>query len=113
FSFDRGSQQLFCADVGQNKYEEINIIRKGKNYGWRIMEGFHCFNPAKDCDREGLTAPIVEYDHSEGIRVIGGYVYRGMEYPSLHGTYIFGDWNGKLWTLNYNNDKKEWLRYDL
>ena len=55
FSFDRKTGQLFCADVGQNEYEEVNIIEKGKNYGWRIMEGFHCYNPSKNCNTTGLT----------------------------------------------------------
>jgi glucose/arabinose dehydrogenase len=110
FSFDRATQNLFCADVGQNKYEEINIIRKGKNYGWRIMEGNHCYDPAQDCNQRNLTLPISEYDHTEGISVIGGYVYRGLEFPSLHGYYLFGDWNGKLWYLKYNEVSKEWDR---
>jgi glucose/arabinose dehydrogenase len=100
FSFDRATQKLFCADVGQNKYEEVNIIEKAKNYGWRLMEGNHCFDPPEGCDPSKYTAPIAEYDHSEGISVIGGYVYRGREFPSLHGYYIFGDWNGVLWYLH-------------
>jgi glucose/arabinose dehydrogenase len=110
FSFDRATQQLFCADVGQNKYEEVNIIDKAKNYGWRLMEGNHCFDPPEGCDASKYTAPIAEYDHSEGISVIGGYVYRGREFPSLHGYYIFGDWQGVLWYLRHNEKTKLWDR---
>lgn len=99
FSFDRGTGRLLCGDVGQNKWEEIDLIQKGRNYGWRIMEGSHCYNPADNCRREGLTLPVAEYDHAEGVCVIGGYVYRGMDFPSLHGYYLFGDWTGKLWYL--------------
>ncbi|MGZ3932029.1 MAG: PQQ-dependent sugar dehydrogenase, partial [Bacteroidia bacterium] len=58
FSFDRQTGQLFCADVGQNKWEEVNIIEKGKNYGWRIMEASHCFQPEQNCDQKGLVPPI-------------------------------------------------------
>ena len=109
-SFDRATQKLFCADVGQNKYEEINIIEKGKNYGWRLMEGNHCFDPPEGCDPLKIASPIAEYDHSEGICIIGGYVYRGREFPSLHGYYIFGDWNGVLWYLHQNEKTKLWDR---
>ncbi|MBK9636354.1 MAG: PQQ-dependent sugar dehydrogenase [Bacteroidetes bacterium] len=110
FSFDRATQKLFCADVGQNKYEEVNIIEKGKNYGWRLMEGNHCFDPPEGCDTKKYAAPIAEYDHSEGVSVIGGYVYRGREFPSLHGYYIFGDWNGVLFYLLQNEKTKLWDR---
>lgn len=108
FSFDRGTGKLYCADVGQNKYEEINIIEKGRNYGWRIMEGNHCFNPESGCNSDRLTLPIAEYDHQEGVSVIGGYMYRGNEFPSLHGYYLFGDWTGKVWYLR--QEKQVWKR---
>lgn len=110
FSFDRATKNLFCADVGQNKYEEVNLIRKGQNYGWRIMEGSHCFDPSEGCDQNRLSLPICEYDHEEGISVIGGYVYRGLEFPTLHGYYIFGDWSGKLWYLKFNDNSNSWER---
>jgi glucose/arabinose dehydrogenase len=112
FSFDRVTGKLFCADVGQNMYEEVNIIEKGKNYGWRIMEGFHCFDPPEGCDKIGLELPVDEYDHSTGISVIGGYMYRGMSFPSWHGYYFFGDWNGPLFALK-QKDKSEWHRYNV
>ncbi|MDQ3049578.1 MAG: PQQ-dependent sugar dehydrogenase [Bacteroidota bacterium] len=104
FSFDNLNGKLFCGDVGQNKYEEINIIEKGGNYGWRIMEGFHCFNPSSGCDKTGLKLPIAEYDHDTGISICGGHIYRGNSYPSLHGFYFYGDWSGKLFCLKRSPD---------
>jgi len=99
FSFDRKTGKLFCADVGQDKWEEIDLIQKGKNYGWKIMEGNHCYDPATGCNTKGLEGPIAEYDHKEGISVTGGYVYRGKKFPALNGKYIFGDWSGKMYYL--------------
>jgi len=99
FSFDRNTGLLFCADVGQNQWEEVNIIEKGKNYGWRIMEAKHCFNPERLCNTNNLELPIAEYSHSDGICVTGGYVYTGKNIPSLQGKYIFADWTGKLFYL--------------
>jgi glucose/arabinose dehydrogenase len=100
FSFDRGSGRLFLADVGQDKFEEVDIIQKGGNYGWNIMEGFHCFNPPTGCNMNGLMLPIIEYSHSEGNAVIGGFVYQGSNIPKLKGMYVFGDLGtGKIWTL--------------
>jgi glucose/arabinose dehydrogenase len=100
FSFERGGTRLFCGDVGQNKFEEIDLVQKGGNFGWNIMEGAHCFNPSSGCDMNGLILPIFEYDHSEGSAVIGGYVYKGSSIPSLNGVYVFGDLSGgKIWGL--------------
>jgi len=112
FSFDQVSGKLFCADVGQNKWEEVNIIEKGKNYGWRLMEGNHCYEPATGCESKGLALPINEYDHKTGISICGGYVYRGKSFPSLHGIYFFGDWSGKLFYLKQGADKK-WARGEV
>lgn len=111
FSFDRATGRLFCSDVGQNKYEETNLIEKGKNYGWRIMEGNHCFDPPQGCNTSGLAMPIDEYDHSIGISVCGGFVYRGLMFPSLQGYYLFGDWSGKLFYLKEENN--QWVRGDI
>jgi len=100
FSFERGGTRLFCADVGQAKVEEIDLVEKGKNYGWNVMEGSQCYN-ASTCDKSGKTLPVAEYDHSEGrSAVIGGYVYKGTAIPSLSGIYVFGDLSGgKIWGL--------------
>jgi len=105
-SFDAGGEhQLVTADVGQNSYEEVDIIVKGANYGWNRMEGTHCFNPddpnkhPETCDKSGLTMPIAEYGNlnvvkdGKGISVTGGYVYRGKAMPQLQGAYVFGDWS--------------------
>ncbi len=103
FSFDVPTGRLWAGDVGQNKYEEIDIIEKGKNYGWRIMEGFHCYNPPEGCDTTGLTMPVVEYTHEVGNSVTGGFVYRGKAVPELDGLYIYADYvTGRIWSLRYS-----------
>ncbi|HEX8149367.1 MAG TPA: PQQ-dependent sugar dehydrogenase [Pyrinomonadaceae bacterium] len=104
FSFDRATADLFIADVGQGTWEEIDFqpaaSRGGENYGWRIMEGTHCFNP-NPCSAAGLTPPVVEYNHSAGdCSVTGGYVYRGATYPRMQGRYFYGDFcSGRIWSL--------------
>ncbi len=103
FSFDRLAGDMFIADVGQNLWEEIHFqpaaSAGGENYGWDIMEGFHCFQ-ADNCDETGLELPIFEYDHSFGCSITGGYVYRGAAYPELGGNYFFGDFcSGNIWRL--------------
>ncbi len=113
FSFDRSTGRLFCADVGQNAFEEVNLLQKGGNFGWNIMEGAHCFNPPSGCNMSGLMLPIAEYSHSEGEAVIGGYVYRGSAIPALAGTYIFGDFStGKMWNLR-EGPPAAWTRTQL
>jgi glucose/arabinose dehydrogenase len=98
FSFDSASGRLFVGDVGQDLFEEVDIVQRGGNFGWNTMEGLHCFNPATGCNMTGLTLPIIEYDHSEGETVIGGYVYRGTAIPGLVGSYVMADFvNGKIW----------------
>ena len=111
FSFDRFGGRLFCGDVGQDDWEEIDIVEKGKNYGWRIMEGDHCYYPAHGCNMQGLKLPITEYSHKEGISICGGYVYRGSE-NSWNGNYIFADWSGKLFFLSENKEGN-WTRRPL
>ncbi|MDR7520446.1 MAG: PQQ-dependent sugar dehydrogenase, partial [Armatimonadota bacterium] len=100
FSFDRCDGRLFLADVGQGSWEEINVVQRGGNYGWRIMEGTHCFNPPSGCRRQGLIRPIAEYRTSLGCAVIGGYVARGAGSPGLIGWYVYGDYcGGQIWGL--------------
>jgi glucose/arabinose dehydrogenase len=95
FSFDRATGDLYIADVGQNKFEEVNAVTaaqaSGLNYGWNVMEGTHCFEPEDGCDRAGLTLPVLEYGHGEGCSVTGGYVYRGAALPDLRGAYFLSD----------------------
>ena len=103
FSFDPETGDLWAADVGQDRYEEIDIIRPGHNYGWNVMEGAHCFQPSRSCDREGLEMPVVEYGHDSGCSVTGGYVYRGSRLPSLDGAYVYGDLcSGRIWALKHD-----------
>jgi glucose/arabinose dehydrogenase len=100
FSFDRETGELWVADVGQNQWEEIDIVERGGNYGWDVMEGTHCFEPSSGCETSGLDLPIYEYNHGEGCSITGGYVYRGTQSPALVGTYIFADYcNSFIWGL--------------
>lgn len=103
FSFDRSNGQLIAGDVGQGAWEEVDLVVKGGNYGWNIMEGNHCYPPSvANCGMAGLTLPIAEYGHdaSGGSSIIGGYVYRGSAVADLEGTYVFGDLSsGRVWAL--------------
>ncbi len=99
FSFDKASGQLFAGEVGQDTWEEVDIVKKGANYGWRIVEGTHCHNPATGCDIKGITMPITEYNHREGVSVTGGYVYNGKQVPVLKSKYLFADWTGPVFYL--------------
>jgi uncharacterized repeat protein (TIGR03806 family) len=104
FSFDRDTGDLWTGDVGQNSYEEINLITSGKNYGWNTMEGKHCFQN-RPCQTAAFTDPVHEYGRSEGFSVTGGYVYRGKLIPSLFGKYVFGDFgSGKIWALQLSRN---------
>ena len=85
FSFDRKTGELWAGDVGQNRWEEIDLIRRGGNYGWNLLEGNHCFS-ARDCDPTGTVPPVWEYSlDGQPCSVIGGYVYRGSAIPWLRG----------------------------
>jgi quinoprotein glucose dehydrogenase len=104
-SFDRSTGDLWGGDVGQNKWEEIDLILKGKNYGWRPREGRHATRGVKDAsdDASRFEEPVAEYDHSEGISVTGGFVYRGAKHPSMQGIYLYGDYQfGTVWGLRYD-----------
>jgi len=96
-SFDRGTGDLYIADVGQGLREEVNVATSasgggnGVNYGWKIMEGTSCF--FAPCDVPGLTPPVLEYEHTGGAcSITGGYVYRGTVIPALQGTYFYADY---------------------
>ncbi|NUN08942.1 MAG: PQQ-dependent sugar dehydrogenase [Ignavibacteriaceae bacterium] len=104
FSFDPVTGWLWCADVGQGLWEEIDLIWNGGNYGWKILEGFQCYNAAT-CDTTNKIPPIFVYGHnsSGGYSVTGGYVYRGPNLPELTGKYIYGDYVSKrIWALSYD-----------
>lgn len=127
FSFDSATGAMYVADVGQNDVEEVSIGEAGGNFGWNVKEGSLCFDPngdepgfAYECtpedDTTGLIDPIAEYFHTDGIAVVGGFVYRGVEVPELQGTYIFGDYalpeimSGRLF---YLAPGPEILEFDL
>lgn len=124
FSFDGHTGEMYIADVGQNDIEEIDLGVAGGNYGWRIKEGSFCFDPngddpgfvfecGSDDAPEDLIDPIAEYDHDEGIAVVGGFVYRGDLIPPLRGRYVFGDFfhpdslSGRLFYLAKNGRIRE------
>ena len=102
-----GSGSLWAADVGETSYEEVNIVEKGGNYGWDIMEGRHCYEPAMGCNPTGLTLPVWEYPTFPAGAIIGGYVYYGSLAPPLSGRYIFADFGtGEIWALEQGD--KAW-----
>lgn len=109
FSFDRATGDLYIGDVGQGDFEEIDFqpasSSGGENYGWRLMEGKHCFNPSQNCDDGTLVQPIAEYSHDFGCSVTGGYVYRGQKYAWLDGQYLFADYcTGIVWATARDAD---------
>lgn len=105
---DRKTGKIWLADVGQNTKEEINIVTKGGNFGWRTTEGFDCFDPSKNCDRAGLIDPVFDYGTEEGKSITGGYVYRGKKFPQLEGQYIYGDYvSSRIWALSYDENSKK------
>ncbi len=94
FAFDTAAGLLYIADVGQNAWEEVNVVAAdvgGLNFGWNIMEGTHCYG-ASSCDQNGLTLPMLEYGHAEGCSITGGFVYRGTLVPSAVGQYFYSDY---------------------
>ena len=103
FSFDRATGDLFIADVGQDRFEEVNVqppsSKGGENYGWNVLEGSHCLR-SKTCDIAGLVLPVAEYDHGQGCSVTGGMVYRGKALPHFQGNYVYGDYcSGRIWGM--------------
>ena len=115
FSIDPATGALWIGDVGQNRFEEVDrslrgiykVGGRGRNYGWRVLEGRHCFIPATGCSRVGKTTPLIEYAHDnpnttdDNCAVTGGYVYRGNAYPLLRGQYVYGDFcSGRIWTIS-------------
>jgi len=105
FSFDRNNGQLWLADVGQNAWEEVDIVEVGDNLGWNGKEGSHCY--VHDlCENSHFKDPILEYDHSAGnCSITGGYVYRGNEFSEMHGLYFYGDFcSGKVSAVSQMGD---------
>lgn len=107
FSFDPATGALWAGDVGQNAIEEIDLVERGKNYGWNIMEGSSCYG-ADDCDRTGLVLPRAEYTHEFGCSVTGGRVYRGSAMPELTGWYVYADYcSGNVWAFDTEDPDSE------
>ncbi len=97
-AFDRKTGELWAGDVGQNRYEEVNRIVRGGNYGWKVREGFHSFDPKATQTGDKLIEPVAEYFHSEGLSVTGGIVYRGKRLPGYRGDYFYADYvSGQVW----------------
>lgn len=117
WAFDRGAGELYIADVGQDDWEEVNVVPRttaGVNYGWDRMEGAHCFPiGTTNCNQTGLTLPVLEYDHSQGCSITGGFVYRGTQLPELVGHYFYSDLCGRwLRTFRFANgaaaEQRDW-----
>jgi glucose/arabinose dehydrogenase len=116
YSFDRQTGDLWAGDVGQDLWEEVDLVTNGGNYGWSVREAAHHFKPGPPGAQ--YIDPVIEYphrpnlqpqglfpDHSVGLCVIGGYVYRGKKYPALEGVYVYGDYNlGTIWGFRYDRD---------
>jgi glucose/arabinose dehydrogenase len=110
-SFDRETGRLWLADVGQDLWEEIDLIRSGGNYGWSIREGTYAFGNTPGAEDVETVDPIWEYDHRIGKSITGGYVYRGARFPELVGHYLYGDYvAGKLWALQYDQEAGKVVR---
>lgn len=105
FSFDSVTKNLWTGDVGQNRVEEIDVVTKGGNYGWRIREANNCYGTNSDCNKAtDLIPPVWSYEQGDdGRSVTGGKVYRGKKLTELNGKYICGDYvSGKIWALTYD-----------
>jgi glucose/arabinose dehydrogenase len=107
FSIDPTNNMLWVGDVGQDEFEEINLVKMGGNYGWKIMEGDSCFNRISGCQYQNLQEPIYFYKHGiEGYSITGGQIYRGNKIPYLKGKYIYGDYvRGVIWALEFKGQK--------
>jgi len=101
--FDRQTGTLWAGDVGQSAREEVDIIKKGANYGWNVMEGANC-RQGNSCDKSAFTPPIIDYATADGnCAIVGGFVYRGEAIAALRGAYVYGDYcSGKVWALRYD-----------
>ncbi|XMT39482.1 glucose sorbosone dehydrogenase [Leptospira interrogans] len=107
YSFDPKGR-LIVADVGQDLWEEVSIVERGKNYGWNIKEASHCFEPKRNCKQEGLIDPIYEYGREEGQSITGGYVYSNSLISDLNGKYIFADFvSGRIWALDLPDESTQ------
>lgn len=104
WSFDRQNGKLWLGDVGQDQWEEIDVVHAGDNLGWNQWEGLHCYR--RGCRVEGVVMPRTEYGHDKGCSVTGGYVYRGKTMPELFGHYLYGDFcSGTVWAVDSGDSR--------
>jgi glucose/arabinose dehydrogenase len=104
FNFD-AKGRLIAADVGQDLFEEVDIVTAGANMGWNVREATHCFKPKTGCQKDGMVDPIFEYGHEAGKSITGGYVYLGTRLPWLQNKYVVGDFvTGRVWALTLPDD---------
>ncbi|MDF1597148.1 MAG: PQQ-dependent sugar dehydrogenase [Acidimicrobiia bacterium] len=115
FSFDSRTGLLYIGDVGQGSWEEVDVVDPGgsaMNFGWNVLEGSHCYKPAVGCSATGAILPVVEYPHTVGVSVTGGYVHRDAGLPYLNGAYLYGDLLGKVWSFRMVDgsvmDERDW-----
>lgn len=99
WSFDPVTGKLWAGDVGQNAHEEIAVVGRGENHGWKIMEGFACYEPRQGCRKAGLALPVADLPRDEARSITGGYVYRGDSASAYYGAYFFGDWETERWWM--------------
>ncbi len=105
FSFDQDTGEMWLADVGQNQFEEVDVVSSGDNLGWSRREGFELFRNDPTTPADPLVDPVHVYDHALGVSITGGYVYRGTDLPTLDGAYLFADFvSGRIWTLRRDDD---------
>ncbi|MCY3774897.1 MAG: PQQ-dependent sugar dehydrogenase [Candidatus Aminicenantes bacterium] len=108
FSFDPVTGQPWVGDVGQDLWELIELVSRGSNHGWPVMEGSHPFHPKTKPGPTPIVSPVMEHHHREARSITGGYVYQGDKFPELKGAYLYGDYSyGKMWGLRYDHDRKE------
>lgn len=112
YSFDSATHELIGADVGENRVEEIDVVKKGANYGWPVMEGDSIFQKDGLKSDSSFTPPIDTYTHKLGICIIGGSTYYGNKIPALKNKYVFGDFNGSLFALSKNTNGT-WMRQKI
>jgi glucose/arabinose dehydrogenase len=100
-SFDSATGALWVGDVGQDRFEEVDVVRRGGNYGWSHVEGFSCYKPSTNCGIADTVPPLVVYPHGPECSISGGVVYRGRAIPALDGHYLYGDYcSGAVWALD-------------
>jgi glucose/arabinose dehydrogenase len=113
YGFD-SKGRLIVADVGQDAWEELDIVARGDNLGWNVREGLHCFKPRSGCASAGLTPPVLEYGHDVGKSITGGFEYRGERVPSLAGKYVYADYeSGRVWSVTLPRNPKARAKPEL